>query len=176
MAPLVAAYAAVLVAELLGDRSMYAIATLSARFGPATVLAGAIPAFMLKALAAVLFGNLLLRLPHWFVAALAALTFFISAIVLWRGETERVHHAIPAGFAAVFFTEWADIGQLVTATVTAQFDAPLMVWIGASLALITKGVIAATIGAPLKSRIPAARLRWGALAVYVILGVLAVVE
>src|SRR5262245_973966 len=117
-------YGAVLASELIGDRSMYAVAGLSARFGPRAVMAGVLPAFMLKSLAAVLLGAAVLsRLPRDVIAVLSAATFCVAAVHLWRAKetaelAARSHtiqmRGILAAFAAIFFSEWADVGQFTT--------------------------------------------------------------
>ena len=52
-------------------------------------------------------------------------------------------------FAAIFFSEWGDVGQVTAAAMSAKFVAPaaptttgLVVWLGAVTAMVTKGVLA----------------------------------
>jgi len=60
---LVTSYWTVLVAELIGDKSIYTVASLTLRFRARPVLFGMTAAFGGKMLAAVLLGQLLMQLP-----------------------------------------------------------------------------------------------------------------
>jgi putative Ca2+/H+ antiporter (TMEM165/GDT1 family) len=182
LAPLVAAYVAVFLAEVIGDRSMYAISSLATRFGVARVAFGISIAFSMKMGVAVLAGHTLRDLPRPFVAALSATTFFTTAVLLFlKGRRHRAassenapfHRAATVSFATIFFTEWADIGQLTAASLAAQFGAPFLVWTGATAAMLTKGAIALAIGVGLRDRLRGDALRYAACAMCVILGVLA---
>ena len=177
-----AAYATVLAAELLGDRSLFAVGALAARYGSARVLAGVVPAFLGKALAAVLLGRLLAGLPPWVVASASATTFVVAAVVLWREHDQAPAAdvvgaagwpAVLAAFSSVFFTEWADPGQLAAAAMALESHAPLGVWLGATLALSTKGVLAVTLGRQVGRRVPRRVLRRAAVVLCLGMGVLA---
>jgi Ca2+/H+ antiporter, TMEM165/GDT1 family len=157
---LATAYAAVLAAELLGDRSLCAICAMAARFRPWPLLLGVTLAFMGKTLAAVLLGRALGQLAGSTVSLVSAISFVASAALLWRrrideppatAERSGWAAATPVAFSSVFFTEWADVGQITTAALVARYHAPTAVWIGATLALVTKGVLAITLGVGLRS-------------------------
>src|SRR5947209_2435262 len=114
-------YGSVLIAELAGDRSLYAIASLTARFKPLPVLAGVIPAYALKMLAAVLIADVISHLSAHAVAAISVSTWLLAAYAVWRRESEDDHtgafapavrHPSVIAFASIAFTEWGDPGQL----------------------------------------------------------------
>ena len=69
---LVASYWTVLVAELIGDKSIYTVASLTLRFRARLVFLAMVAAFGGKMLAAVLFGGLLTQLPAGLVTAASA--------------------------------------------------------------------------------------------------------
>lgn len=183
---LAAAYVGVLTAELVGDRSLFALGALAARFRPVAVWCGVVPAFMGKAAAAVLIGGFIAGLPRPLLTAATTASFLGSALVLWRArdaerDAERVVErstggdwtaAAPAAFSAVFFTEWADIGQLTAAGIAARSHAPLWVWLGATLALATKGALAVTLGVGLRRFVPLRMMRPAAIGVCLAMGVL----
>ncbi|HLN98150.1 MAG TPA: TMEM165/GDT1 family protein, partial [Pyrinomonadaceae bacterium] len=73
-------------------------------------------------------------------------------------------------FAALFLTEWCDPGQISAVALTAQSHVPLATWLGGTLAMMTKGGLAITLGLKLKDRIPEKRLRTLATASCCILG------
>jgi putative Ca2+/H+ antiporter (TMEM165/GDT1 family) len=180
---LMATYGIVFVTELLGDKSIYTVSSLTTRFRLAPVFCGIALAFMAKMLVAVLMGNVIAELPPALVTGISAATFFITALLLWlrkpKGErSERDSkqlwpQATAISFAAIFFSEWCDIGQITAATLTARYQAPTVVWLGATLALLTKGVLAMTLGLGLRRYIPANALRYGAVILCLTMGVLA---
>jgi len=63
-------------------------------------------------------------------------------------------------FSVVFFSEWGDIGQIAAATIEARFQAPMVVWLGATLAMVTKAILAMTVGVALRNRISQEVLRY----------------
>lgn len=75
-------------------------------------------------------------------------------------------------FAAILFSDWADVGQIMAATLTAWYQAPLEVWLGATLALITKGLLALAVGRSLRQRIPLYILRPVSASLCVLMGVI----
>ncbi len=181
---LFASYAIVLGAEIVGDKTFYTLGTLATRYGLRPIFWGSTLAFMLKMLAAVALGNALAKLPSILVAALSAGTFFAIALVIWFKEPEldplpvsaarsAVRVAV-ATFAGIFFSEWGDVGQLAAATLAARYRLPSVVWTGAVLAMMTKGILAITIGANLRSRFPREVFRYATFGLCLVMGILAV--
>jgi Ca2+/H+ antiporter, TMEM165/GDT1 family len=179
---LLTAYGIVLVAELLGDKTLYTLGTLATRFRLFPILAGAAAAFVLKMLAAVLLGGLIARLPAGIVTLVSALTFFAIAAGLWLKrpseplreiEPQRWSRATMISFAAIFFPEWGDPGQLAAAMLVAQHGAPFIIWIGATLAMITKAGLAVTMGIGLRRWVPREVVRLVTVALCVVMGLLA---
>ncbi len=83
-------------------------------------------------------------------------------------------------FAAILFSEWGDIGQITAATMAAKFQNPVVVWAGAVGAMVTKGILAASIGAGVRQwiaeRVSPKVIRYAGVALMLVLGVAAVVE
>jgi putative Ca2+/H+ antiporter (TMEM165/GDT1 family) len=182
---LLTAFWVVFLTELIGDKSIYSISSLALRFRPLTVFFGLSAAFMLKMLVAVLVGQALADLPAAAMAALSALTFFATALVLWikrpdaaarADESKTFFGSVAFSFASVFFIEWGDVGQLTAAALAAHYQAPVAVWVGASLALMTKGVLAITLGIGLRRHLPQNFLRYAAVSLCIIMGLLSVVR
>src|SRR5271165_4544148 len=155
---ILAAYGTVFLAEIVGDKLLYTTGVLATRYRWTPILCGMAAAFMLKMGVAVAVGKAISTLPTWLVATITAVNFFAIAFVLWRKPDKRevkpkeypAHHAALVSFAAIFFSEWGDVGQITAATLAAKFAAPLAVWIGAVLAMVTKGALAASIGASVR--------------------------
>ena len=82
--------------------------------------------------------------------------------------------------AAIFFSEWGDVGQITAATMAARFGAPLLVWAGAVAAMVTKRALAASVGAGVRqriiARIPPKVVRYAGVSALLLLGILSVLE
>jgi putative Ca2+/H+ antiporter (TMEM165/GDT1 family) len=180
---LLAAFWIIFLTELVGDRSIYTIGSLASRFRPLPVFCGLAVAFMVKMLVAVLAGQALAELPAAPVAALSAATFFATALILWfkkaedsEREPQSDSRALALSFAAIFFIEWGDIGQITAAMLAARYQSPITVWAGASLALMTKGLLAMLLGVKLRQHVPRNPLRFAAVGLCVVMGLLSVVK
>jgi Ca2+/H+ antiporter, TMEM165/GDT1 family len=184
-----ATYGLVFAAEIVGDKLLYTTGVLAARYKTVPIMIGMIVAFMLKMAVAVAVGEAISKLPPWLVAGITALSFVGVAIAVWRKDERRAAAArieTPApkaamiSFAAIFFSEWGDVGQITAATAAAKFSVPLVVWLGAVAAMVTKGVLAASIGAGIRGwiqeHVPPKVVRYAGVGLLLLLGVLSVVE
>jgi putative Ca2+/H+ antiporter (TMEM165/GDT1 family) len=188
IAILFATYGAVFVAEIVGDKLLYTTGVLATRYRTVSVMIGMLIAFMAKMAVAVAVGSAISKLPPLLVAALTSISFIGVAIILWRKPVERT--SVPkdpraakgalVSFAAIFFSEWGDVGQITAATMAARFGAPLLVWIGAVAAMVTKGALAASIGAGVRqwivARVPPKVVRYAGVIALLVLGTLSVLE
>jgi len=184
------AYGAVFAAEIVGDKLLYTTGILATRYRTAPIIIGMAIAFMLKMAVAVMAGQFIQHLKPQYVAALTAVSFIGVAIAVWRKpmerrateeKDERVAKAAAISFATIFFSEWGDAGQIMAATVAAEAGAaPLIVWTGAVAAMATKGALAASIGAGVRgwiqAHVPPNVIRYGGVAILLLLGVLSVWE
>ncbi len=187
-AVLIATFGAVFVAEIVGDKLLYTTGVLATRYRTVPIMIGMLIAFMAKMGVAVAVGNAISKLPPLLVAGLTSVSFIGVAIALWRKPTEiasvEKHQgsskAAMVSFAAIFFSEWGDVGQITAATMAARFGSPLLVWIGAVAAMTTKGALAASIGAGIRQwiaeRIPPRVVRYAAVSLLLVLGLLSVLE
>jgi putative Ca2+/H+ antiporter (TMEM165/GDT1 family) len=167
---LIVTYVTVFTGELVGDKLLYTISALSTRYRMSPLLSGVALAFMGKMAAAVVLGGVVARLPVKFVALISAATFFTMALALTlkAPAAKGMEQANPGrwfrpaliSFSVVFFSEWGDVGQIAAATIEARFQAPLVVWLGATLAMVTKAILAMTIGVALRNRISQEVLRY----------------
>jgi Ca2+/H+ antiporter, TMEM165/GDT1 family len=181
-----AIYGAILLSELVGDRSLFMIGSLTVRFSTLSIFCGFAAAFAVKMLVAVLLGQIIAELPQNFVMLISAITFFITAMIIWfkkkdSESTEKEKEGrIPKGalftFLAIVFSEWADPGQIMAATLTARYRLPFVVWLAGTLALITKGVLALALGHGLRKRVSLHWLRPVSAIVCLVLAVFSVIE
>jgi len=192
-----ATYAAVFLAEIAGDKLLYTTGVLSSRYRPLPIMVGVTIAFMAKMAVAVAVGERISHLPPLLVAGVTGLSFIGVAYAVWRKpmvtrarkkEDHTAGKAAMVSFAAIFFSEWGDVGQVTAAAMAtrshsppgATFPWPLIVWFGAVLAMVTKGALAASIGAGARKWIEKTFspkvIRYGGVGLLALLGVLSVLE
>jgi putative Ca2+/H+ antiporter (TMEM165/GDT1 family) len=196
-----ATYAAVFVAEIVGDKLLYTSGVLATRFRWASVITGMSLAFMGKMAVAVLVGATIGKLlPPWLVAALTAVSFVGVAIAMWRQpdvrtpkeKDNRILRGAAIAFATIFFSEWGDKGMTTAGAWAAAYvssarargmqrgSVAMLVWAAAVLAMVTKGGLAVTLGSSVRAwiatHVSPRRVRYGAVLALVILGVLSVLE
>ncbi len=181
-------YAAVFVAEIVGDKLLYTTGVLATRYRTVPIVIGMLLAFMAKMAVAVAVGQAISKLPPLVVAGVTSASFIGVAITLWRKPVERasfekdhrISRSAMVSFAAIFFSEWGDVGQITAAAMAARFGAPVLVWVGAVAAMATKGALAASIGAGVRqwivTRVPPKAVRYAGVSALLVLGVLSVLE
>jgi putative Ca2+/H+ antiporter (TMEM165/GDT1 family) len=146
----------------LGDKTQIVCMTLAARHPPYPVLFGAIVAFTILNVLAVVFGATAAAwLPEWLIAAVVAVLF---AFFGWRSLQEANDEAVEvreydgrgvflSTFALIFLAELGDKTQLAVAGL-ASTQAPLPVWIGGTLALAFTSALGVLAGQTLLRRLP----------------------
>ena len=180
---LLMAYWTVFIAELVGDKSIYTVSSLTLRFRPFIVFGALVCAFACKMLAAVSLGRVVVQLNSRWTDIVSASAFFVSATLIWFDEHEtsmdRPHvnvswwRAALVSFGSLFFTEWGDPGQISAAALTLKSHSLFAIWLGGTLAMTTKGILAMALGVKLRDRLPQRTLRTLASASCLLLGVLA---
>ena len=194
-------YGAVFVAEIVGDKLLYGSGVLATRYRWSGVIAGMCLAFMGKMTVAVAVGSTIGHLlPRWLVATLTVISFLGVAVVMWRKpdvrspkeRDDRILKGAAVTFAMIFLSEWGDKGMTTAGVWAASWasqahaksmrsrDVAALVWIGAVLAMMTKGGLAVTLGASVRQwiadHIEPRYVRVAAVAALMVLGLLSVVE
>ncbi|HQU80597.1 MAG TPA: TMEM165/GDT1 family protein [Azonexus sp.] len=149
-----------------GDKSQLVCMTLAARHRGLPVVIGAILAFAILNLLAVLFGAAVAAwLPEWLVTLAVAVLFAIFGISALRYEEEDEddkveetpgHGIVATTFLLIFLAEFGDKTQLAVAGLGSTSE-PSAVWAGATLALATTSALGVFAGRKLLNRLP---LRW----------------
>ena len=185
---LLATYGTVLLCEWAGDKNLYTITSLTMRFRALYVFCGFTAAYMIKMGVAVLAGEVIGKLPPLLLTITSTLTFFIAALVIWFRRSDREttpsasEHSYKfsrvslLAFGTILFSEWGDVGQIMAATLTVRYHLPLIVWLGATLALLTKGLLALALGRGLRNRIPDSVLRPVCASMCVIMGIVSALQ
>jgi putative Ca2+/H+ antiporter (TMEM165/GDT1 family) len=196
-----ATYAAVFVAEIVGDKLLYTSGVLATRYRWGAVISGMSAAFMAKMAVAVAVGAAIGKLlPPWLVAALTAVSFIGVALAMWRKpdvrtpkeKDTRILRGAAIAFATIFFSEWGDKGMTTAGVWAAAYvsgastrglnrtSVALLVWMAAFTAMVTKGGLAVTLGSTVRSwiaeHIQPRYVRYFAVAALVVLGILSVLE
>jgi len=155
-------YPVIFISEL-PDKTMFASAVLAARGHAWAVWSGAAVAFAVHVCIAVTVGAVLVTvLPHRAVQALAAVLFLGGAAWVLRSAAAEPAAAGPGTaapgsacraflttFAVVFLAEWGDLTQILTAGLAARLHDPVVVGMGAVLALWSAAALAVAVGRPL---------------------------
>src|ERR1044072_849093 len=112
-------FGAVFVAEIVGDKLLYTTGVLATRYRTVPIMLGMALAFMAKMAVAVAVGKAVSTLPPLLVAAITTVNFFAIAFFLWRKPEKKeakkeypASRAVMVSFAAIFFSEWGDVGQI----------------------------------------------------------------
>lgn len=146
-----------------GDKSQLVCMTLAARHRGLPVVLGAVAAFAILNLLAVLFGAAVAAwLPEWVVTSAVALLFaaFGISALRYRDEEEEEEIEEKAGhgvFATtlllIFLAEFGDKTQIAVAGLGSTTEATA-VWTGATLALATTSILGVFAGRKFLHRLP----------------------
>src|SRR5229473_1235357 len=180
------AFWSVLIAELVGDKSIYALTSLALRIHWVVVFAAFAVVSSVKIRAATLLGSVVMRIHGHWPYVVSAGAFFVSAILIWMDEPSQIgleitrrgdwSKGILVCFTSFFFTEWGDPGQIAAAALVLKSHMLLATWMGATLALVTKGAVALALGVQIRNRLPRRALRILASGSCCILGILAILR
>ena len=149
-----------------GDKSQLVCMTLAARHRGLPVLLGAIAAFAILNLLAVLFGAAVAAwLPEWLVTVAVAVLFAVFGISALRyqeeDEDENIeekagHGIVATTFLLIFLAEFGDKTQLAVAGLGSTGE-PTAVWAGATAALAFTSALGVFAGRKLLNHLP---LKW----------------
>ena len=149
-----------------GDKSQLVCLTLAARHRGLPVVLGAVAAFAILNLLAVLFGAAIAAwLPEWVVTAAVAVLFAVFGISALRYEEEDGDEEIAekpgygifaTTFLMIFLAEFGDKTQIAVAGLGSTADA-MATWVGATLALACTSILGVVAGRRWLNRLP---LKW----------------
>jgi putative Ca2+/H+ antiporter (TMEM165/GDT1 family) len=146
-----------------GDKSQLVCMTLAAKHRPWPVLLGAVTAFAILNLLAVMFGAVVASwVPEFWLALIVAglFGFFGVQSLLMKdapeGENTEVrssHSLFITALLMIFVAEFGDKTQLAVAGLASTYHG-LPVWAGATLALLVTTVLGIIVGQRLLKRLP----------------------
>ena len=169
----------------IGDKSQLVCMTLAARYRPWPVLLGAIVAFALLNIVAVVFGAAAAHwLPNTVVTAAVGILFLLFGIHALRNSTDQDDEvADTRGSHSLFFStlllitlaEFGDKTQIAVAGLSSTSD-PLAVWLGATLALTLTSALGVLAGRTIMQRISVSLLHKISGGLFILLGLLALMR
>jgi putative Ca2+/H+ antiporter (TMEM165/GDT1 family) len=168
-----------------GDKSQLVCMTLAARHRPLPVILGAVAAFAILNLLAVLFGAAVAAwLPEWVVTAAVGLLFAVFGVSALRYKEEEEdedieeksgHNVFATTFLLIFLAEFGDKTQIAVAGMGSTSNT-LAVWTGATLALATTSALGVMAGQKLLHRLPLVWIHRVSGAFFLVLAVLAAIR
>jgi putative Ca2+/H+ antiporter (TMEM165/GDT1 family) len=169
----------------IGDKSQLVCMTLAARYRPWPVLLGAVVAFALLNILAVVFGAAAAHwLPDAVVLAAVGILFILFGLHALRNSTGKGDE-LPAakGTRSLFFStlllitlaEFGDKTQLAVAGLGSTSD-PVAVWLGATLALAMISALGVLAGRTIMQRISVKLLHRISGGLFILLGLLALLK
>jgi putative Ca2+/H+ antiporter (TMEM165/GDT1 family) len=169
----------------IGDKSQLVCMTLAARHRPTPVILGAISAFAILNLLAVLFGAAVAAwLPEWLVILAVAILFGAFGISSLRykeeDEDEAIeekpgHNVFVTTFLLIFLAEFGDKTQIAVAGLSSTVAASA-VWSGATLALAGTSILGVIAGRKLMQKLPLLWIHRISGGFFLLLAILAIVR
>ncbi|UCB54864.1 MAG: TMEM165/GDT1 family protein [Thiotrichales bacterium] len=182
---LFSSFSLIVLAEM-GDKSQLVCMTLAARYRPWPVLFGAIVAFALLNLVAVVFGAAVARwLPETVVLSVVGAMFILFGLHALRQSSgqdgQQVDNA--RGTHSLFFStlllitvaEFGDKTQLAVAGLGSTAD-PVAVWLGSTLALAVTSGLGVLAGRTIMQRLSISLLHKLSGGVFIVLGLVALLS
>lgn len=178
LAPLVASFALVAVAEL-GDKTQIAVITLSSRSRALSVFLGAMLAFVLISGVAVAVGDALaIVLPAFWIRIIAASIFIIFGLYTIvskkrkkQVETRDSRNAILSSFSLITLMELGDKTQFAVVALSAEFESPFLVFLGVMIAFVLVTALGVTVGKALTRFVPLKYIEIGSGLVFMLFGI-----
>lgn len=178
--PVLTTFGLIALAEL-GDKTQLIIIGLAARYSRIHVFAGLISAFAVLTAIAVGMGEVIMNCitPH-IIGIGAGLLFILFGILSLLGDNDDDGSIRDLKASSVFFTafnmialaELGDKTEIAVIALSAQYQAPVMVFLGAVCALGLISAIGVIIGSRLSGTIPPATLKVGSGILFIVFGIM----
>ncbi|NDA76607.1 MAG: TMEM165/GDT1 family protein [Actinobacteria bacterium] len=178
-------FGVIFVAEL-GDKSQLMAMAFAARYKPWPVLLGITIATAFTHAISVGIGAVLgARIPTDTIAIVAGVAFLAFAAWTFRGDSlddeevdaadKGTRNAVVAASVAFFLAELGDKTMLATITLATK-EGIFGTWLGSTLGMVSADALAILVGHHLGARLPEKTIRYGATALFVVFGILLILE
>ncbi len=175
--PLLASFGIIMLAEL-GDKTQLAVISLSSKRKSKSVFAGAILAFALvDGVSALMGGAISALVPAFWVgigAGVAFIAFAVYTLVLEKTEKPEIHDrslALTSSFSLVALMELGDKTQLASISLAAEYNAPVLVFVGVMLAFMVLAGLGVMLGMSISKYVPLRYVRIGSGLLFMLFGV-----
>jgi putative Ca2+/H+ antiporter (TMEM165/GDT1 family) len=180
--PLLSTFAIVAIAEF-GDKTQIAVVSLSAKHRPRSVFIGALLAFALvDGVSALIGGAIVPFVPAFWIGFVAGISFLIfGAYTLFSKEDTMVkikEHSktVTTSFLLIAVMELGDKTQLAVIALSAEYGAPVQVFLGVMLAFALLTALGAVFGRIISRYISARYIKIGTSLMFVVFGVIFLFE
>jgi putative Ca2+/H+ antiporter (TMEM165/GDT1 family) len=175
--PLISSFGIIALAEL-GDKTQLTVMCLSANKRGKAVFIGAVLAFALvDGLSALIGGTIAVFIPSQWIGIGAGVAFLAFGVysLLSKSEEVKVDDRslnVARSFSLIALMELGDKTQLSVIALAAEYDAPLMVFVGIMLALVLLTAIGIAAGTLISRFIPLKYVKIGSSFVFIVFGIL----
>jgi putative Ca2+/H+ antiporter (TMEM165/GDT1 family) len=175
--PLISSFGIIALAEL-GDKTQLTVMCLSANKRAKTVFIGAVLAFALvDGVSALIGGTIAAFIPAQWIGIGAGVAFLVFGVYSLIPKTEEFKTDsrslnVVHSFSLIAMMELGDKTQLSVIALAAEYDAPLMVFVGVMLALVLLTAIGIAAGTVISRFIPLKYVKIGSSLVFIVFGIL----
>jgi putative Ca2+/H+ antiporter (TMEM165/GDT1 family) len=180
--PLLSSFAIVAVAEF-GDKTQVAIISLSAKHRPRSVFVGAMFAFaLIDGVCALIGGAIAPVIPAFWISLVAGVAFLIFGIYTLLPKKSSIvqikEHSkvVTTSFLLIAALEFGDKTQLAIIALSAEYAAPLQVFLGVMLALTLLTGLESLLGSVVSRYVSERYIKIGAALLFIAFGVLFLLE
>jgi len=177
--PFISTFALIALAEL-GDKTNLTVIALSAKYDRTKVFSGVVLAFVVVTGLGVLLGEGLLKIiPENMIKIIAGIMFVVFGIWMLlskesceEGENPRVINPFISTFSMISLAEMGDKTQLTAITLSAKYNSPYLVFLGAVLALALISLLGIIAGRKLCEIVPMSKIKLGAAVMFILFGIM----
>jgi len=176
--PLLASFGIIMLAEL-GDKTQLCVISLSCKRKSRSVFIGALLAFaVVDGVSALVGGAIAAVIPAFWIGIGAGIAFIAFAVYMLASERDEKTEvddrplAVASTFSLVALMELGDKTQLASLSLAAEYDAPLMVFVGVMLALAVLAGLAVVLGMAISKYVPLRYVRIGSGLLFIVFGVI----
>lgn len=169
----------IIAAAELGDKTQLLVLGFVSRYPVWEVIGAVSLATALLMFLAVAFGGAInYYLPPFYVQLFAGMLFILFGLWTLFGKEKEEDGKKSRGnpfwmiFSTFFLAELGDKTQLATFALSAQYGAPLLVWLGATLGMVGVNVLAALLGKWIKRFLPGNSIKWLGASIFILFGLI----
>jgi Ca2+/H+ antiporter, TMEM165/GDT1 family len=180
--PMLSTFVIVALAEF-GDKTQFAVICLSANHRPRSVFMGALLAFALvDGISALIGGVIAPFVPAFWIGLAAGIAFLIFGIYTLLSKENAIvkvkehSEAVTTSFLLIAIMELGDKTQFAVIALSAEYGAPLQVFVGVMLAFALLTALGAVFGKVISRYVSARYIKIGVSLMFIVFGVVFLYE